>query len=336
MKRIVGISPWSPKDDPDYELMKEAGIEWVRETISFPVFGEEYEKTLARFRRAKEHGMRIACVSPIPAGFSYSEEAGKPVDKRSAPLEWGPFDSDQFYEETFKMCKRIGEDTRDLVELWQVSNEMDIREFHGEMTIEQAGRYLLATAKGLRAGNPSPDLQLGINTCNIQSEEALYFYNLLYKENDGLLTYVGGDGYYGTWAPGKVQDWVEVIDYLHDLTGYPVFINEWGYASSGGEAWPHLSPKDRPCNTNHFRYVWRKEHSPEEQADYIAAGVRLLLTYPNCIGFLLYSWGDDGKCWYCGRKGCPGESTWGITDGQNHPKPAYYAVKENVLKYNKD
>ncbi|MBR6321947.1 MAG: hypothetical protein IKR59_03675 [Lachnospiraceae bacterium] len=335
MQRIVGISPWSPRDNPDYGLMKEAGIEWIRETVDFPVFGEQYEKTLERMRKAKEAGMRIGCVSPIPAGYQFVPEKNRTDYVRHAPDSWGEYGDESFYENTYEMCRRIGEDTRGLVELWQVSNEMDIREFCGRMTLEQAGRYLLASAEGLRAGNPDPELMLGINPCNIRSPEALYFYDLLYKQHDGLLTYVGGDGYYGTWSEGKVQDWVEVIDYLYELTGYPVFINEWGYNSSGGEAWPQMGPADRPCNTGHFKYVWRERHDEKEQADYFAAGTRLLLTYPNCIGFFMYSWGDDGVCWYCGKKGCPGESTWGITDGQNHPKLAYYAVKENVLKYNK-
>ena len=74
--------------------------------------------------------------------------------------------------------------------------------------------------------------------------------------------------------------------------------------------------------------------SEEEQAAYVAAGVRLLLTYPNCMGFLFYSWGDDEICWHCGKPNCPSECSWGLTDGKNHPKPAYYAMQENVRKYN--
>lgn len=334
MKRIVGISPWSPKDNPDYQLMKEAGIEWVRETVDFP-YGEgeaDYLETLKRMERVRAVGLKVACVSPIPAGYSFRKELGHTDYYRAAPDWFGDFDSDTFYEKTFEMCKKIGQDTAGLVELWQVSNEMDIKEFRGRMTAEQAGRYLVASAKGLRAGNPDANLQLGINPADCRSSDSAYLYNCLYKENDGLLTYVGVDGYYGSWAPGKVQDWVEAIDFLHDLTGYPVFVNEWGYASSGGEAMPE---GDRPCSCGHFRYVWRKEHSEQEQAEYVATGVRLLLTYPNCIGFLYYSWGDDGTCWYCGKVGCPSESTWGITDGHNRPKPAYYAFQENVLKYNR-
>ncbi len=52
------------------------------------------------------------------------------------------------------------------------------------------------------------------------------------------------------------------------------------------------------------------------------------------MGFLFYSWGDDEICWHCGKPNCPSECSWGLTDGKNHPKPAYYAMQENVRKYN--
>ena len=59
------------------------------------------------------------------------------------------------------------------------------------------------------------------------------------------------------------------------------------------------------CDGGHFRNAWRKGQSEEEQAAYVAAGVRLLLTYPNCMGFLFYSWGDDEICWHCGKPTAP-------------------------------
>ncbi len=336
-KRIVGVSPWSPHDNPDYKLMQEAGIEWVRQGSTFP-FGEsksdirpEYTAHFEIYKKAKAAGMKQACVSPIPAGFHYNKETGKREAYRSIPDWAGPFDSDLFYEVTYRAAKKLAEDTKDYIELWQVSNEMDIIEFHGDMTIEQAGRYYVAQAQGLRAGNPSA--KLGINPAHATSSESQYLYNVCYKENPGLMDYVGVDGYYGSWSPGKVQDWVEVIDYLHELTGKPVLINEWGYPSTGGEPMPDGHGK--PCDCGHFKNAWRKGQSEQEQADYVAAGVRLLLTYPNCMGFLFYSWGDDEICWQCGKPGCPSECSWGLTDGKNNPKPAYYAMKENALKYNR-
>lgn len=336
-KRIVGISPWSPRGKADYNLMREAGIEWVRQNSTFPYgnsadeISKEYLDALDLYVKTKSAGMRQACVSPIPAGFRYNDETGKRQAYRSFP-EWaGSFDSDLFYEITFETAKKLAEDTKDYIELWQVSNEMDIVEFRGDMTIEQAGRFLVAQAKGLRAGNP--DALLGINPAHYSSEESLYLYRLCYHENEGLFDYVGVDGYFGSWSPGKVQDWVEVIDYLFELTGKQVLINEWGYPSTGGAPDPDGTAK--PCDCGHFRYAWREGQTEEEQAAYVATGVRLLLTYPNVMGFLYYSWGDDEICWHCGKRNCPSECSWGITDGHNNPKPAYYAFKENVLMYNK-
>ena len=53
--------------------------------------------------------------------------------------------------------------------------------------------------------------------------------------------------------------------------------------------------------------VWRKEHSPEEQAAYVRIALKIFATYPNVIGCFFYDWGDDAVCYHCGRKECPGE-----------------------------
>lgn len=147
-KRIVGVSPWSPRDGVDYDLMKAAGIEWVRQNSEFP-FGRseeditpQYTRWFDRYKEAKAAGMKQACVSPIPAGFRYNPETGKRQTYRAIPDWAGSFDSDRFYEVTYRAAKKLAEDTRDYIDLWQVSNEMDILEFHGEMTLEQAARYL--------------------------------------------------------------------------------------------------------------------------------------------------------------------------------------------------
>ena len=340
-KRIVGISPWSPKDGTaDYGMMLEAGIEWVRETLPFPYLSCEgdinpaYAAKLERLKKIKSAGMKIGCVSFGAGGERYIKELGRRSTYRSLPDWLGAFDSDGFYECVYKAGRQIGKDAAGLVELWQISNEMDVVGFRGDMTIEQAGRFLVAQAKGV--AEESHGAHIGINPSEYYSENSAYLYDLCYAQNPGLLTYVGLDAYFGTWVPGKVQDFAEAIDILYAKTGMPVFVCEWGYNSSGGEALD-TDPENffTVCDNGHFKFVWRKEHSPEEQADFVTTGVRLLLTYPNCMGFFYYSWGDDGYCWQCGKDWCPGESTWGITDGHNNPKPAYFAMKENVLKYNK-
>ena len=114
-KRIVGISPWSPRDGVDYDLMKAAGIEWVRQNSEFP-FGQSeeditpsYTRWFDRYKEAKAAGMKQACVSPIPAGFRYNPETGKRQTYRAIPDWTGSFDSDRFYEVTYRAAKKLAE-----------------------------------------------------------------------------------------------------------------------------------------------------------------------------------------------------------------------------------
>ena len=338
-KRIVGICIGEANEsriDEDYRLMREAGFEWIRQYSALP-FGEsendvnpKHLECIGVYKRAAAAGLKQIAVSPIPEVWMFDEKAGEQKTRRCLPDWVGRPDCDEYYDIVYRAMKRLAEDTKDYIGMWQVSNEMDIKEFRGDMTLEQAGRYLVASAKGLRAGNPSA--VLGINPASYDEANAKYLYDLCYVDNPDLLDYVGVDAYFGTWGPGKVNDWTEAIDFLHGLTDKPVFINEWGYASEGGEAF--RGKTGRPCfEDGHFPYVWHKEHSEAEQAEYAAAGVRLLLTYPNCMGFLYYSWRERDICIWCGKKDCPAGCSWGIVDFESNPKPAYYALKENILKY---
>ena len=63
-KRIVGVSPWSPRDGVDYDLIKAAGIEWVRQNSEFPFGRSEeditpsYTRWFDRYKEAKAAAKR--------------------------------------------------------------------------------------------------------------------------------------------------------------------------------------------------------------------------------------------------------------------------------------
>ncbi len=327
-KRILGVSAWS---NPNYELMKAGGIGWVRLIFEFPFedkiggkLSPEFLKELDAAKKVRQSGLRIMGVTPLAGVLAYDEKDKKTAWRPHIPAWAGSIDSDGYYDTFEKGCEELGRQTQGIVDMWQVSNEMDIPDFRGPLSVEQAERFMTAGARGLKAGNP--DAKADINPAGLEGGER--FFRDIYSKPDNPFDYAGIDGYFGSWAPGGPQDWVPVIEKIHDITGKPVLINEWGYSSIEGSGIPLKKKIGNPiCDGQKWKNVWGKGHTPEEQAAYVQIALKIFGTYPNVVGCFFYDWGDDAVCYHCGQKGCPSECGWGMVDPQGKPKPAYDVFK---------
>jgi hypothetical protein len=333
-KRILGVSAWS---NPNYQLMKEGGIGWVRLDFGFPFedkiggkLGDKFLKDLEEARKIRQLGLRIMGGSPLAGWIAYDEKDKKTAWRPQMPVWAGSIDSDSYYETYEKACEELGRQTRGIVDIWQVSNEMDIDIFRGPLSTEQVERFLMAGARGLKKGNP--EVKADINPAFLETGERLY--RNLYSKPDTPFDYAGIDGYFGNGVPGGPQDWIPLIEQIHEITGKPVLINEWGYSSIQGSGKP-LNRKvgDSICEKQKWNNVWRKEHSPQEQAAYAEIALKIFATYPNVVGSFFYDWGDDAVCYHCGQKGCPSECGWGMVDSQGKPKPVYYTFKSIAREF---
>ena len=334
-KRILGVSPWS---NPNYQLMKEGGIGWVRLGFEFPFedkiggkFNKKFLDDLDTAKMVRKLGLHIMGVTPLAGTMAYDEKDKQTAWRTSIPPWAGSIDSDSYYETYEKACQEMGRQTRGIVDIWQVSNEMDIDVFRGPLSLQQAARFLQAGARGVKSGNP--ESKADINPASLDSDSE-WLFRELYSKSDTSFDYAGIDGYFGSWSPGGPQDWIPVIERIYEITGKPVLINEWGYSSMQGSGIPLAQKVGNPvCEKQAWNNVWRKEHSPEKQAAYVRMTLKIFATYPNVIGCFIYDWGDDPVCYHCGRKGCPAECGWGIVDSHGIPKPAYRVVKAMAQEY---
>jgi hypothetical protein len=337
-RRIIGVSPWS---NPNYELMREAGIGWVRLGFDFPYrsrlggeYAEKFTEDLENARRVAGMGFKIMGVTPLAGVMAYDKGDNMTAWRPHVPEWLGGPGAEGYYDGYERGCEELGRQTRGLVQMWQVSNEMDIDVFRGPLTREQAARFMLAGARGIRKGNP--EALPGINPA-VVSDESRWLYRELYGRPDTPFGYAGIDGYFGSWQPGSPQDWIPWIEEIHDITKQDVLINEWGYSSLGRVAAPpkgELPPGvNAVCVGHAWTNVWRGAHDPEVQAAYLRIGLKIFATYPHVLGSFIYDWGDDAVCYHCGQADCPSECGWGIVDSQGQPKAGYYAVKETVMQY---
>jgi hypothetical protein len=332
--RILGISPWS---NPNYDLMQAAGIRWLRLEFNFPwadrVGGEYTARHLAELdqaRRLHAQGFRLMGITPLAGSMAFDRADGITAWRPRVPAWAGSPEAGSYYDAYEQACQLLGRETAGIVELWQVSNEMDIDTFRGPLTPEQAARFMEAGARGLKAGNPA--CRAGINPAGL-GEWGRWLFRRIYSAPDCPFEYAGIDGYYGSWAPGAPEDWIPTIEEIRQLTGRPVLVNEWGYGSLGGPAAPTEAANLSVCDAHAFHYVWRAGHTPEEQADYLRIGLKILATYPDVLGGFIYNWGDDAACYHCGRTDCPAECGWGLVDSAGQPKPSYHAVRETAHQF---
>ncbi len=321
-------------------LLREAGIGWIRHGFGVPfanaVGGEVTERYLKRKRQAEDlaaKGLKLMGVSPGPGiGLREPDSQGKlQLAWHNHMPDWfGPLGSDEFLGNYEAMCEWLAQDLRGIVSAWQIANELDIEQFAGPLSAEQACDLIERGARGLK--NADPELIVGHNPAG--SERAYYFFQRLFQSDGSLLDYCGVDGYYGTWAPGGPENWAERVAELYELTHSPVLVNEWGFSSAGGAATDKQKRSGLSvCDMKTWYHTWGSGHTPEGQAEFVAAAFDAFRSQrPALLGVFFYRWEDQEKCWQCGAPDCPAETAWGLVDLQGDPKPSFHAFREGVRR----
>ncbi|MFO7958236.1 MAG: hypothetical protein R6X33_14210 [Candidatus Brocadiia bacterium] len=336
---MIGTSAYP---SADRELLREAGIEWLRQSFPFPfrdhVGGEltdDYVERRARVEELTGDGFRILGVTPRP-GIATRErdEQGRLEWRRWNPgmPEWcGELGTPEFARTYRRTCEWLADDVAGLVPVWQVANELDISPFAWNMNPRQSCDLIAAGARGLKETDDS--LTVGFNLTAGRGK-TYYFFGYFYGRQDGLLDYCGLDGYYGTWQSGGPESWAERIDEVYALTGTPLLINEWGFSSAGGvtteeEAEEGLST----CQTHKWRNTWGPGHNPDGQAAFVRQTFDVFAERRDkLLGLFFYRWEDQDECWQCGDPDCPAETAWGLVDREGAPKPAYHAFKDGTAR----
>ena len=333
---IIGITP--AHNNPDFALMRELGIKWVRQGYPFP-FKDEKGTLSESFKRADEHiqkfineGFDILCSFTGPGSMRYISEAGKTVYYRAVPEYLGDPSEDRYHELLSEAAEFLGDFTKDRITWWQIANEPDIDIFYGPLSQKDNIRFLMNAARGIIKSNPAA--QCGINLGYI-NDYARVLMKEMYAIPDSPFAYLGIDGYMGSWQTGGPQTWVGYINETAELSGKPIIINEWGFSSlQRGDKYNDLELKNHynqdVCRKKEWHISWGDGHTPEEQARYISECLPIFAEHPAVIGNFFFRWSDTNQCWQCGEADCPAECAWGCVDTKQNPKPAYYALKDGL------
>jgi hypothetical protein len=338
MEFINGISTHGTWD---IDLMKAAGIGWVRAGFPYPFADPQTEAFTDEYQRAREHahrwsdaGFKLVGGTPgLGHGTYQPGETGKlRMVFHSALPDWmGAPGSEEYYRHYDRGCAFLAKDVGRIAPLWQVGNELDIPQFAGPLNLRQASELILRTVIAMKTVNP--DLLVSTNISG--GPTTYYFLGRLFDDPRVRLDYCGIDQYYGSWQPGDPQTWAERIDELYALTGgVPIFINEWGYSSAGALMTHEERQLGMPyCQLKKWAFGWDAGHTPEVQAEFIRRTMDVFVQkHEKLLGQCFFRWEDTETCWQCGKPDCPVETAWGLVDVKSNPKPAYTAFKDGVGK----
>ena len=208
--------------DPDYELIKDANIDWFRDDIPFPFTkdGELSPSYISWKEYAKgyvDKGIRIFGVTPYPEDFmEYGLDPRDPADKE------GIQEIARFYVE----------DLRDIVGAFQITNEMGVDRFTYPLTMEEARDFI---GMQLEAMYPvKGDILIGYNLA-AQSLAPPNILPLMMRDYHKYCDYVGLDLYLGCFEPvlKNANQYMTVLNIVRLLTGKPIILCEFGYIGLG-------------------------------------------------------------------------------------------------------
>jgi len=326
----------------DPALLREAGIGWVREGVPYPfvdrlggTLSRGYEKASEMIGRYASAGIKVMASTLQPGSALWEPDAsGKLVSvwHNRYPKWYGALGTEDFLRNFEETARWLAKDLKGQVQAWQIANELDIGQFAGPLNPRQACELILRGARGIKKEDPGA--VVGHNVAG--AHEAYFFLGHLFPPGGSdLISYCGVDGYYGSWSPGSPDDWAARVRELHALTGAPVILNEWGFASAGGV----LTDEERRsgvsvCQSRKWPYSWGKGHTPEGQAEFITRALQALASLRDegkLLGQFYFRWADQKTCWQCGQPGCPAETAWGLVDLEGKPKPSYRGFQEALL-----
>ena len=145
-------------DRPDFHLLRDLGVKYVRLGLGFPFvdegsqkLSERFERSLATIEKYASEGFKALGTTFGPGSFRYDPEAKETRWNTSIP-KWAGTPADQKYYDTIaSACEVLAQKTRGIVDIWQIANEPDIDIFRGDLTDEQIDRFLVVSASAVKS-----------------------------------------------------------------------------------------------------------------------------------------------------------------------------------------
>lgn len=205
--------------DPEYDKIKAANINWLREDIPYPFDAkgrqtDSYKNWKKEMRGYVDHGIRIMAVTPYPDdfiahGLDIRNKADIPGIQAVAVF--------------------LMNDLRDLVGGFQITNEMGVDRFTDPLTMKEAAKFI---GVQLKAMAPIKGKEIiGYNLGGL-GYLTLSFKMLKYNR---YCDYIGTDLYLGSFENlvKNIDTHFAILRLVRAITQKPIIMMEFGYIGYG-------------------------------------------------------------------------------------------------------
>ncbi len=205
--------------DDNYDLLRGCNIEWERSDIPYP-FNDDgsvslyYQWWKAEAQRYLENGIRVFAVTPYPHEFIAHGLDPRNPDDREAIQDVARF---------------FVEDLKDVVGIFQVSNELSVDRFRAPLTLDEAAEFIGMQLEVMKPLCDKYGILVGYNlTASVEQPFIMLQYN-------HLVDYVGLDCYIGCFEDilHETDTFTLFAGAVRQLTGKPILFCEFGYIGEG-------------------------------------------------------------------------------------------------------
>ena len=214
----------------DYDALSDIGFNWVRFDVPCPFDANgynngnikyvrnEYNKYKEKCQQYKSRGFKILAVTPYP--YDFTNDMG--LDPVANP------------DTIRNIAVYLYNDLKDLVDMFQITNEMNISTFRRSLTPQQAADFIGIQLEAISAekAKNNDSFPIGYN-CGDVTESGLEL-NELMKPYLQYCDYVALDIYTGNQGEASPKDYSKSVKLLNSITQKPIIITEFGFWSEGG------------------------------------------------------------------------------------------------------
>ncbi len=214
----------------NFDALSDTGFNWVRIDMPCPFDANgynngdvkyvrnEYKAYKEKCEQYKARGFKILAVTPYPYDFT-GDMGLDPVNDLDTIADISVY---------------LYNDLKDLVDMFQITNEMNISTFRRSLTPAQAAEYIgvQLEAISIEKAKTNDGFPIGYNLGDV-TESGL--------ELNGLLApylqycdYVALDIYTGNQGEASPKDYARSVKLLNSITQKPIIITEFGFWSEGG------------------------------------------------------------------------------------------------------